>query len=180
MNAKYKKLLLTLGLSSVVMFSMARSLTAINPLLHPSSLLFGAPDFSKIKTEYYLPALRQGIATQRKAINAIVVNKQKPTFANTILAYENSGKLLDRVSSVFYCLTSADKTPEIAAIEKTITPELTKLGNDISFNLSASSMFTTMNIQGLKVKTNAFWRRPTKTSCAVGHFSQKRKKSGWS
>ncbi len=134
MNAKYKKTLLTLGLSSVVMFSMAQSSTAINPLLHPSSLLFGAPDFSKIRTEHYLPALRQGIATQRKAINAIVINKQKPTFANTILAYENSGKLLDRVSSVFYCLTSADKTPEIAAIEKTITPELTKLGNDISFN----------------------------------------------
>ena len=134
MNAIFSKALLTLGLSSVVMFSMAQTKTTSNPLLQPSTLTFGAPDFSKIKTSHYLPGLRKGIEEQRKAIDAITGNKNKATFENTIVAYENSGRLLDHVESIFFCLTSADKTPEITAIQKEIMPELTKLGNDISFN----------------------------------------------
>lgn len=139
MNEKLKKTLMTVGLSSTVMLSMAQGTVAsttksANPLLSPSSLSFGAPDFSRIKANDYLPALEAAIAQQRKAINAIADSKQSPTFRNTILAYENSGKLLDRVSSIFFCLTEADKTPEIAATEKAIMPQLTQLGNDISFN----------------------------------------------
>lgn len=132
MNAKVKRVLLTIGLSSTVMFSMGQN--SSNPLLQKSSLPFGAPDFSKIKYEHYLPALKEGIDQQRKAIDAIVNNKQKPTFKNTILAYENSGILLDRVSSIFFCLTSADKTKEIAATQKEIMPQLTQLGNEVAFN----------------------------------------------
>ena len=124
MNAIFSKALLTLGLSSVVMFSMAQTKTTSNPLLQPSTLTFGAPDFSKIKTSHYLPALRKGIEEQRKAIDAITGNKNKATFENTIVAYENSGRLLDHVESIFFCLTSADKTPEITAIQKEIMPEL--------------------------------------------------------
>ena len=134
MNAIFSKALLTLGLSSVVMFSMAQTKTTSNPLLQPSTLTFGAPDFSKIKTSHYLPGLRKGIEEQRKAIDAITRNKNKATFENTIVAYENSDCLLDHVESIFFCLTSADKTPEITAIQKEIMPELTKLDNDISFN----------------------------------------------
>jgi peptidyl-dipeptidase Dcp len=134
MNVNIRKAVLTLGLSSVVIFSMAQNENNNNPLLQPSSLTFGAPDFSKIKTEHYLPALRQGIAEQRQAINAILSIRAMPTFENTIITYEDGGKLLDRVSSIFFGLASADKTPEISSIEKTIMPELTKLDNEISFN----------------------------------------------
>ena len=138
MNAKIRKTLLTVGLSSSVMLSMAQnsatSAKATNPLLTPSTLSFGAPDFNRIKASDYLPALEAAIAQQRKAINAIAESKQTPTFRNTILAYENSGKLLDRVSSIFFCVDEADKTPEIAATEKVIMPQLTQLDNDISFN----------------------------------------------
>lgn len=120
------------------MLSMAQTpsatATTTNPLLIPSTLSYGAPDFNRIKASDYLPALEAAIAQQRKAINAIAESKQTPTFRNTILAYENSGKLLDRVSSIFFCVDEADKTPEIAATEKAIMPQLTQLDNDISFN----------------------------------------------
>ena len=107
---------------------------AANPLLQTSNLPYGAPDFSKIKYEHYLPALKEGIRQQRAEIQRIADNTEKPTFANTILAYERSGVLLDKVASIFYGLTSADKTKEIAATEKEITPLLTDLENEISFN----------------------------------------------
>lgn len=105
-----------------------------NPLLEKSTLPFGAPDFSKIKESDYLPAIEAAIKNQRENIQKIVNNKQKPTFKNTILAYENSGVLLDRVTSVFFGLTSAHKTPAIAETQKMVSPMLTELENEISFN----------------------------------------------
>ena len=105
-----------------------------NPLLQPSTLPYGAPDFSKIKPSDYLPAIEAAIQQQREEINLIVANKKKPTFENTILAYEKSGVLLDKVTSIFYGLVSADKTTEIAETEKKVTPMLTELENDITFN----------------------------------------------
>lgn len=105
-----------------------------NPLLQNSSLPFGAPDFNRIKTSDYLPAIEKAISQKREEIAQIVNNKQKATFKNTVLAYEESGILLDRITSVFYGLTGAHKTPEIAAIQNKVTPMLTELDNEISFN----------------------------------------------
>jgi peptidyl-dipeptidase Dcp len=105
-----------------------------NPLLQPSTLPYSAPDFSKIKPSDYLPAIEAAIQQQREEIDLIVANKKKPTFENTILAYEKSGVLLDKVTSIFYGLVSADKTTEIAETEKKVTPILTELENDITFN----------------------------------------------
>ena len=105
-----------------------------NPLLVESQLPFGAPDFSKIDTTDYLPAFEVAIAEKRENIRKIAENQDAATFENTILAFEESGRLLDRVSRVFFALTEADKTPQIAEIEKTVTPMLTELENEISFN----------------------------------------------
>lgn len=105
-----------------------------NPLLQQSSLPFGAPDFSKIKYSDYLPAFEAAIKQKRDNIKSIVENKKKATFENTILAYEQCGELLDRISSIFYALVSADKTEEIAAIEKKVTPMITELENEIVFD----------------------------------------------
>lgn len=105
-----------------------------NPLMKESTLPFGAPDFSKIKTEHFLPAMKAGIEEQREAIKAIVDNKDSATFENTILAYEKSGVLLDRVTSIFFGLTSADKTPELEKVENEAVPLLTDFDNEISFN----------------------------------------------
>ena len=106
-----------------------------NPLLEESQLPYGAPDFSKIKTTDYLPAFESAIKDQREKIAAIVNNPDSATFENTILAYEESGRLVDKVSRVFFALAEADKTPEITEIEKTVMPMLTELENEISFNM---------------------------------------------
>ena len=105
-----------------------------NPLLQASTLPFGAPDFSKIKNSDYLPAIEEAVRMQREEIKAITENKKKPTFENTILALEKSGVTLDRVTSIFFGLVSADKTPEIAETEKKVMPLLTELENEIIFN----------------------------------------------
>ena len=133
------RIILTLGLASALLQMPAPvfaqgSGTSTNPLLQKSSLPFGAPDFSRIQESDYLPAIEAAIKVQRANIQKIVDNKKKPTFANTILAYEESGVLLDRVSSVFFGLTSAHKTPAIADTEKKVMPLLTALDNEISFN----------------------------------------------
>ena len=105
-----------------------------NPLLVESELPFGAPDFSKIQVTDYMPAFLKAMEEKREAIKQITENEDSATFENTILAYENSGRLLDRVSRVFFALTEADKTDEISEIEKTVQPLLTELDNEISFN----------------------------------------------
>ena len=136
----FNKTFLTLGLAATLLqmptssFAKNAGGNRQNPLLVKSSLPFGAPDFSKIQESDYLPAFEAGIKEQRANIQKIISNKKKPTFQNTILAYENSGMLLDRVSNVFFGLTSAHKTPGIAEAQKKVMPLLTDLDNEISFN----------------------------------------------
>ena len=136
----FNKTFLTLGLAATLLqmptssFAQNAGGKRQNPLLVKSSLPFGAPDFSKILESDYLPAFEAGIKEQRANIQKIISNKKKPTFQNTILAYENSGMLLDRVSNVFFGLTSAHKTPGIAEAQKKVMPLLTDLDNEISFN----------------------------------------------
>ena len=136
----FNKTFLTLGLAATLLqmptssFAQNAGGKRQNPLLVKSSLPFGAPDFSKIQESDYLPAFEAGIKEQRANIQKIVSNKKKPTFQNAILAYENSGMLLDRVSNVFFGLTSAHKTPGIAEAQKKVMPLLTDLDNEISFN----------------------------------------------
>lgn len=137
---KLNKTFLTLGLAATLLqmptssFAQNAGGNRQNPLLVKSSLPFGAPDFSKIQESDYLPAFEAGIKEQRANIQKIISNKKKPTFQNTILAYENSGMLLDHVSNVFFGLTSAHKTPGIAEAQKKVMPLLTDLDNEISFN----------------------------------------------
>lgn len=105
-----------------------------NSLMKQSTLPFNAPDFSRIKENDYLPAIRAAIAEQRAEIKKITDNKQKPTFVNTILAYERSGKNLERVSNIYYALVSADKTPAIEKAQGEIVPLMTDFENEIQFN----------------------------------------------
>ena len=131
-----KRTILTLSIASVMMmsFTACEQTQRENPLLAESELPFGAPDFSKIQVTDYMPAFLKAIEQNREAIKQIIENSDSATFENTILAYENSGRMLDRVSRVFFALTEADKTDEIGEIEKTVQPLLTDLENEISFN----------------------------------------------
>lgn len=131
-----KKTIMTLTMASAMMmpFTACQQAQRENPLLVESQLPFGAPDFSKIEVTDYMPAFDAAIAEQRESIKAIVENQDSATFENTIVALEESGRLLDRVSRVFFALTEADKTEEIGEIEKKVMPLLTELNNEISFN----------------------------------------------
>lgn len=142
MKNNLKKTFLVAGLACATLVATAASGQKIkkgksmytNPLMQKSALPFGAPDFSKIKSGHYLPAIQAGIEEQRAEIKQIVENRQKPTFQNTILAFEKSGQLLDRVKNIFFCITEANKTPEIEAAEKAAIPLLTNFENEINFN----------------------------------------------
>ena len=127
---------MVIGIASVVMtqFSACTQSERQNPLLQDSELPFNAPDFSKIKNSHYLPAFEEAIKQTRENIGKIVENQEPATFENTILPYEESGRLLDKVSRVFFALVDADKTPEIGDIEKKVKPMLTDLENEILFN----------------------------------------------
>ena len=133
-----KKNILIICIASAMMMSLTACEQAQreNPLLVESDLPLGAPDFSKIRVTDYMPAFQKAMEQQREAIKKITENKDAATFENTILAFENSGRLLDRVCRVFFALTEADKTEEIGEIEKTVQPLLTDLDNEISFNKS--------------------------------------------
>jgi len=131
-----KKNILIICIASAMMMSLTACKQAQreNPLLVESDLPLSAPDFSKIQVTDYMPAFQKAMEQQREAIKQITENKDAATFENTILAFENSGRLLDRVCRVFFALTEADKTEEIGEIEKTVQPLLTDLDNEISFN----------------------------------------------
>ena len=131
------KTLLTVGVAAGLMQLAACKAggdNTNNPLLEESTLPYGAPDFSRIKTSDYLPAIKAAIEQKRENIKAIVDNQEAPNFENTILAFEESGIALERVTNVLFALASADKTPEIAEAEKQATPLLTDLDNELMFN----------------------------------------------
>ena len=130
------KTLMTIGIASALtmQFSACQQAQRENPLLVESELPFGAPDFTKIQTTDYLPAFEKAIQEQRDNIQKIVESQDSATFENTILAFDESDRLLDRVSRVFFALVEADKTPELGEVEKKVQPMLTDLENEISFN----------------------------------------------
>ena len=133
---KITKVFMSIGVASALtmQFSACQQAQRENPLLQESTIAFGAPDFTKIQTSDYLPAFETAIQQTRDNIQKIVESEDSATFENTILAYEESGRLLDHVSRIFFALTEAEKTPEIGDIEKKVQPMLTELENEISFN----------------------------------------------
>ena len=90
--------------------------------------------FNQIKIEDYMPAFEQNIASAKAEIDAIVTNADQPTFANTIEALEFSGDALDRLSSIFFNLNSAETNDEMQKIAQRVSPLLTEFGNDITLN----------------------------------------------
>ena len=128
------KKLSAIALIMMMSFTACQQAQRENPLLSESQLPFGAPDFSKIQTADYLPAFDAAIQQKRESIKQIAENQDSATFENTILAFENCGRQLDRVSRIFFALTEAEKTDEIGEIEKQVQPKLTELDNEISFN----------------------------------------------
>lgn len=98
-----------------------------NPFHAPSTLPFHAPPFDKIKDEDYQPAIEAGIAQNLEEIRAVADNPQPPTFENTLVAMEKSGRLIDRVMEVFNGITSANTNPVLQKVQDTEAPKLAAL-----------------------------------------------------
>lgn len=101
-----------------------------NPLLSP----FETAPFSKIRNEHFKPAIIQAIESARAEIKTITDSTEPPTFGNTIAALDFSGQHLDRVTSIFFNLNSAETNPEIQKIAQEISPLLSEFSNDIALN----------------------------------------------
>ena len=105
-----------------------------NPLLTAWTTPFGVPPFAEITTAHFAPAIKEGIARQRREVEAIANNPDPPTFANTLEALEDAGELLTRISPVFSNLQSSSTTPGLQAINREVAPLLTALRDDIRLN----------------------------------------------
>lgn len=107
---------------------------ASNPFVNPKETYMSSPDFNSIKIEHYLPAFDEGIRQHEAEIDSIANNPEPATFENTLVALEKSGQVLNRVSTVFFALTSADTNDELIAIEEQITPKLSAHSDALYLN----------------------------------------------
>ena len=105
-----------------------------NPFLTAYNTPHETTPFHLIQTEHFEPAVSAGIEEQNREIEEIIHNPETPTFANTIVALERSGKTLDRITTVFGNLLSAETSDEMQAIAERIMPQLTEHSNNISLN----------------------------------------------
>ena len=102
----------------------------MNPLLQD----FNTAPFSKISNDNYKPAIQKGIAIAKLEIDAITDNSNEPTFENTTVALDFSGEKLNRITSIFFNLNSAETNDEIQKIAQEVSPLLSEFGNDITLN----------------------------------------------
>ena len=103
-----------------------------NPLLNVYDTPHGTAPFHLIKTDHFEPAILQAMEEHDKQIEAIIQNSEEPNFVNTIEALERSGALLDRVTTIFGNLLSAETNDEMQAIAERVMPQLSKHSNDIT------------------------------------------------
>ena len=113
-----------IALSANAAPAIAASFDPSNPFYAPSSLPFQAPAFDKIHDSDYQPAIEAGMAQQLEEIRAIANSPDKPTFENTMVAMEKSGRLLDRVMSAFDAVTGANTDPVLQQVQATEAPKL--------------------------------------------------------
>ena len=105
-----------------------------NPLLEKFDLPFEASPFSTIENEHFKPAFKEAIDEAKSEIDAICENQDEPTFTNTLEALTFSGAKLDRISSIFFNLNSAETNEEIQKIAQEVSPWLSEFSNDITLN----------------------------------------------
>ena len=105
-----------------------------NPFFSDYGTPFETPAFDKIKNEHYIPAFEEGMKQQKAEIDVIIKNRAVPDFQNTILAYDKSGELLDKVGGVFFNLTECLSSDEMQNIAAEIMPKMSAHGDEIAMN----------------------------------------------
>ena len=132
-----------------------------NPFFEAWDTPFGVPPFDRIRPAHFLPALERGMSLHDAEIDAITSNNDEPTFENVILAYDNSGGMLDQVALIFGMLCEAENTPEMQALQEEVMPLLAAHAPSMTGGRPSSWMPNSCGCS----------RRPTGRSCAPGHCS---------
>lgn len=125
-----------------------------NPFFEKYNTPHGTVPFNKIKNEHFEPAIFEGIKKHQQEVDAITNNKKKPTFENTIVAYEQSGALLDRVLTVFYNLRSAETNDDLQVIAEKMVAPLSEHQNNISLDEKLFQRVKVIYDQKDKLKLN--------------------------
>lgn len=130
------KLLATIILLALIAipFYIMNNSSEINPFFEPFDTPHGTVPFDKIKNEHFEPAILEGIRQHDAEIKAIIDCPDAPTFSNTIIPLENSGKLLDKVNAVFGNLQSAETNDELQQLAQKLSPILSEHSNNIILN----------------------------------------------
>lgn len=157
MKAKSLSLILLMGLStaSTGLAQEIKSTFNTNPFFGNYKSDYNVPPFNLIKNEHFKPAIEEGIKQQEAEIKVITNNKSTPTFENTILALENSGDLLSRVSTVFYNLNSANTNEGIQQIAKEVAPLISAHNDNIYLNDALFAKVKKLWNDRAKLKLNA-------------------------
>ncbi|MCH7657719.1 MAG: M3 family metallopeptidase [Bacteroidetes bacterium] len=138
-----KKIYLLLFLSGILMISCQTDKTVRmetnNPFFEKYDTPFNVPDFGQIKNAHFMPAFEKGIEEHTKEIGTIVDNTEEPSFDNTVVALEESGALLTKVSNVFYNLLSSVTNDTLQYLAKEAAPKLSKHRDDIVLNATLFS-----------------------------------------
>ena len=136
-----KKTLISLAMAMTTTLLMgqmtpqeAAKIEAENPLVKEWNTPFQTPPFNSIKTVHYKPAMLYAIEQAKQEVNAIIVNRARPDFENTIVALERAGGLLNRISGVFFNINECMTSDQLQQIYMEIIPDLTAYGNDVSMN----------------------------------------------
>ncbi|OOG76248.1 M3 family metallopeptidase [Flavobacterium sp. A45] len=126
----------------------------MNILLQKFGTKLDTAPFSKIKNEDYIPAFQEAIDLAKAEIDAIVNNTENPTFQNTIEALSFSGDTLDRISSIFFNLNSAETSDEMQKIAQDVSPLLSEFGNDVRLNAALFAKVKTVYDQRESLNLN--------------------------
>jgi peptidyl-dipeptidase Dcp len=119
----------------------------VNPLLHVWSTPYGLPPFADVKAEHFLPAFEVALAVHLQELEAIAACVEPANFENTLLAFDESGRLRSQIELLFNNLTSSETSPELQAVERELAPRLAAHENAIYMNTALFSRMDTVHRQ---------------------------------
>ncbi len=132
-------------LAGLITINMKNDNTGANPLLTEWKTKHETPPFNEIRNEHFLPAIDQLLADAKTEVDAIINNPETPTFNNTILALEESGKKLSRATTILFNLNSAETDEIIQTITREVSPKLSAYQNYVSLNEKLFQRVKTVN-----------------------------------
>ncbi len=178
-------LLLALALALPARAATGDALPASNPFAQPSTLPYQWPAFDRIKDADYRPAFDAGMAEQLREVAGIANNPAAPTFDNTLVAMEQSGRLLDRVSTAFFNLAATNSNPTMDALRAELSPQLAAHRDAISLNTALfariKAVYEARNSAGLDAESRRlaerYYTQFVRAGAALGEADKTRLKA---